>query len=367
MKKVMIVLLALAMAAAGLFFWKGGHHAMAMADLLEEWLDADNADQVLTVQVATPGFKTDSDTGRIEPQVRQWSLTADTFWTEYADDQVFGLTAADAAVYLRDGTLYADTGRAYSLPDLSGKLRELCIGLLLYGRVTKTTDTYHIAMDREDLELHISVTADRAIQAISVMAVLPDDTAVRVSVTPKTPLSHPIPQPVADAMVRAMMEPPISIREPLEVLLPALDALLPLNGDLELGVSCGILELSETVQLTADGKKAAITRDGVTIELALPGDLSPAAAALLLLRDGEFTRMEDGAELSLDLSGASTTALLEALVPQATGLGITMDGSTLTLRITQGQLTGAFMAAEGSVPFLLTTIPVTFRAELTVS
>ena len=77
----------------------------------------------------------------------------------------------------------------------------------------------------------------------------------------------------------------MSIMEPLEVLLPAFENLLPLEGDLDLGISCGILELSETVRLAVSDGNATITRDGIIIDLTLPGEvseLSPAAAALLL-------------------------------------------------------------------------------------
>ena len=54
MKKALIVILALVLILGGLFFWKGGHHALALADILEEWLDADDADQSLTLHVQIP-------------------------------------------------------------------------------------------------------------------------------------------------------------------------------------------------------------------------------------------------------------------------------------------------------------------------
>ena len=372
MKKVMLVLLALLLIVAVVFFWKGGHHALAMAELMEEWLDTDNADQNLIVQVQTPGFETDASTGQIKPTVQQWSLIADSFWTEYADRRIFGLSVQGITAYTDGRTLCLDSGQAYSLPELSvlrQKAERLVMGLLLHGRVTKSGDTYRMVMDTDELELDVSVTADRVVRTARVNAVMHDGTAVRISLTAKDPTLHPIPREISDAMVRSVMEPPMSILEPLEVLLPAFENLLPLEGDLDLGISCGILELSETVRLAVSDGNATITRDGIIIDLALPGEvseLSPAAAALLLLRDGQFTRQEDTADLSVSLSGDTTAAILEALVPQAAGLGITLEHSTLSLRIQAGKLTSAAISADGTVPFLITTIPVAFSAALTI-
>ena len=81
MKKGLIVFLVLALILGGLFFWKGGHHAIALADTLEEWLDADEASQSVTILVQSPGFEADGETGRIEPKVDQLTLTAESFWT----------------------------------------------------------------------------------------------------------------------------------------------------------------------------------------------------------------------------------------------------------------------------------------------
>lgn len=370
MKKVLIVIAVLLAVFAGLFFWKGGHHALILANVLEEWLDADNGDQSLTIQLQIPDASTDA-AGEIEPEVQQWTLSADSFWTEYADERVFGLCAEGVTAYLGGGNLYLDTGRTYSLPDLSElniPLRDLAAGLLLYGRVTKTGDTYHISMKTEELELSASVTANQTVRAVTVNAILPDGKALHAAVTPKETVPHPIPQPVADAMVRARTKQPMALTEPLEVLLPALEGLLPLSGDLKLGVSCGILELSETVQLTVSGGKAALTRKGKTLELSGElSDLSPAAAAVLLLRDGEFTQNGDQARFSMVLPEDTTTALLEALVPQAADLDIALENSALSLCINAGRLTSAALTAKGSVPFLFTTIPVDFSADLTIS
>ena len=203
MKKLLIVFLVLLFLAGGFFLWKGGHHAIFLSEVLEEWLDADNADQTLTIQFQQPDFTAD-DTGKLQPRVQQLTLTADTFWTEHHEERLLGISAAGCTAYVRDQILYMDTGRAYALPSLSeysGSLRELSLGLLLHGRITKTGDVYELAMTRPELELHISVTADPVVRVISIRAVTPDKSVIQATLTPKAPQPHAVPQPERDAMV----------------------------------------------------------------------------------------------------------------------------------------------------------------------
>ena len=370
MKRVLIVTAVVLAVLIGIFLWKGGHHALVLADVLDEWMDADSADQTLTVQYQRPSLSVNSTTGKINQDTTQFTLTAESFWTEYADDRVFGLTAEGITAYLCERNLYLDTGKAYALPELKQSLKRLSLGLIFYGRMTQTGDTYHISMKTEELDLSAAVTVDRTVRAVAVKVILPDTTIIDATLTCREPLPHPIPQSVADAMIRARMERPMSLTEPLEVIVPAAEGLLPLSGDLKLGISCGILELSETVQLTVQGDKAALTRRGKALDLEIPmdlSDLSPMAMAALLLRDGEFTRTDDGALFTINLPAEAATGLMEALVSQAADLGIIMGDSFLSIRITGTRLTSVTLTAEGSVPFLFTTIPVDFTAELTVT
>lgn len=371
MKKALIVILALLLLLTGLFFWKGGHHAIALTELLGEWLDEDSADQRLTLMFMKPDITVD-DKGQVKPEVRQMSLNADSFWTEYADLPLFGLTAQGVTAYTDGKTLYMDTGKAYALPDMSGlrrSARQLAWGLLLHGRVSKTGDTYEISMVTEELELYVDITADTSVRSATVMAVLPDDTAIHASMTSLPATPHAIPRSVLDAMVNAKMEPPMGIREPLELLLPALQDLLPLEGDLALGVESGILKLEETVKLRLDSEKAELERKGVALAIDLPmspAELEPLPAALLLLRHGEFILDGSSGQITVILPPETTDAVCTALVPQVEGLGITFGDSTAVLSIQDGALKTAALSAEGEVPFLVTNIPLSFTAELKI-
>ena len=371
MKKVLIVILALVLLLGGLFFWKGGHHAIFLSEIMEEWLDEDNADQSLTLMFMKPDIAVD-DRGQVKPEVRQMSLNADSFWTEYHDRTLFGLTAESVTAWTDGENLYMDTGKAYDLPELSQfrkDLRDLAVGMLLRGRVTKHNDTYSLTMKTEDLELYVDITADTRVQAMDLTAILPDDSCVQLSITPKAAQAHTVPQEVADAMVRAKMEPPMDLREPLALLIPALEELLPLDGDLTLGVESGILKLEETVKLRLDSEKAELERKGVIVTLDLPVEpaaLEPLGAALLLLRNGDFLISGDDATIDVTLPPETTGQLCAALVPELGNLSMTFGESSAVVSIQDGAISTVSLTAAGEVPFLVTTIPLAFHAELNI-
>ena len=367
MKKVLIVILALTLLLGGLFFWKGGHHAIMLSEMVEEWLDEDTADQSLTLMVSIPGVRVDGK-GTARPHIQQYSLNADTFWTEYADQSLFGLTAEGLTAWTDGRNLYMDTGKAYALPQLQQwrkELRKLSVGMLLHGRVTKHGDTYNLTMKSGELELEVDITADTRVQSVILIMVLPDDTAVHLAITTKAAASHPVPREISDAMVRSKMEPPMALTEPLGALLPALESMIPMTGDLKLRVDCGILNISDSGTLHITQEQMILRRRDT--ELSFPmQNVQPLPAALLLLRHGEFSIDGQDAAVTVLLPPETTTALCTALVPQIKDLGMTFPESRATLTIVGGKVTAADLRVEAEVPFLVTTIPLTFTAELNI-
>lgn len=367
MKKVLIVILALTLLLGGLFFFKGGHHAIVLSEMVEEWLDEDTADQTLSLMVSIPGFRVDGK-GTARPHIQQYSLNADTFWTEYADQTLFGLTAEGLTAWTDGRNLYMDTGKAYALPQLQQwrkELRKLSVGMLLHGRVTKHGDTYNLTMKSGELELEVDITADTRVQSVIFIMVLPDDTAVHLAITTKAAASHPVPREVSDAMVRSKMEPPMALTEPLGALLPALESMIPMTGELKLRVDCGILNISDSGTLHLDEEQMVLKRRDT--ELSFPmQDVQPLPAALLLLRHGDFSIDGQDAAVTVLLPPETTTALCTALVPQIKDLGMTFPESRATLTIIGGKVTGADLRVDAEVPFLVTTIPLTFTAELNI-
>ena len=371
MRKFLIAILMLMLVLTGIFFWKGGHHALALSDMIANWLETDSAAQSLHLVYKHQSFAVNKETGQVKQNSDQWELSADSFWIDHEDDRIFCVSAEGISAYTDGQNLYLESGKSYALPelqDLQKSFDRLKTGLILYGRVRKADNSYQVSMKTKELNLSAIVTLDTTVQHITVSAEFPDGTTVKGTMTqkPNTPIL--IPKPVTDAIRHSRIQPPISLTEPLETLLPAAEGLLPLSADLKLGISCGILELSETVQLNLSKSRAVLTRDGRSMELSLPGhfsELPPVALAALILQEGEFNRTDSGAVFTLTLPSDDATALLGSLVPQAADLGITLGESTLSLCITAERLTSASLTAEGSVPFLFTTIPVEFSAEMT--
>lgn len=373
MKKVILFSLAVILILGGLFFWKGGHHGLMLADVMAQWLDADQADQAVTLQLHYPDARVDPDTGKLLSHEKTLSLHVDTFRTEYADRNLCGMTVQGMTVFTDGKNLYMDTGKAYALPqmpELKRTARRLALGMLLHGRITKTGDIYTLSMKTDELELNADITVDQGFHGLTLTALIPEKGTLTATMTTMPATAHPIPREVSDAIVQAKIEAPPSIMDPLEILLPALENLLPLQGDLTLGVECGILDLEETVQFRMDQEAAQIERRGTLVSIDLPDELSgadPALLGLLLLRNGSFLREGELTRFEINLSPEAATALLKSLVPQAAGLGIGMECSTLSLDIQSDRLSSASIRADGSVPFLITTIPVTFTLQLTVA
>ena len=166
-------------------------------------------------------------------------------------------------------------------------------------------------------------------------------------------------------MVRSKMEPPMALTEPLEVLLPAVESMIPLTGELKLGVDCGILSISDAGTLHITQEQMVLKRRDT--ELTFPmQDVQPLPAALLLLRHGDFSIDGQDAAVTVLLPPETTAALCTALGPQIADIDMTFPESRATLTIVGGKVTGADLRVEAEVPFLVTTIPLTFTAELNI-
>lgn len=356
MKKLLTGILIVMLLAAGVFFWKGGHHVLALKSELERWAEADAADQ--SVAVSVNGL----------------SLTASTFWTDQDGQRIYGLTLEDYTAYVGGDILYMDTGRAYTLPQLEledAQLRRLLVGAVLYGRITKEENCYYLTLDTDQLRLSAALTVEDGPQTLAVDAAFSlNGSQVELHADARTqqPQAHPIPQTVQDAIQRAQTQPPISLTEPLEALLPALDGLDRIEADVTFGVECGILNLSETVGLYLENGTAELERSGerhALPPLDLP-ELSPAGVGLLLLRSGEFSRTGETAQFRFELTPEATQELCRGLISQITELGISFDASQTVLTIEDGKFSHLTMNAGGQVPFLVTTIPVSFSAQFDI-
>ena len=157
----------------------------------------------------------------------------------------------------------------------------------------------------------------------------------------------------------------MALTEPLGALLPALESMIPMTGELKLRVDCGILNISDSGTLHLDEEQMVLKRRET--ELSFPmQDVQPLPAALLLLRHGDFSIDGQDAAVTVLLPSEITAALCTALVPQIESLGMTFPESRATLTIVGGKVTAADLRVEAEVPFIVTTIPLTFPAELNI-
>lgn len=372
MKKAMIVLLiaflVMTILLAGLFFWKGGHHALRLSGIMDEWLEADEADNTLTLDLS--GLETDPDRRR-STENDPVPLEANLFWTEYGDEPLFGLTIQEMTTWTDGENLYLETGGAYALPKLSilekPARKFMMMGFLLFGRVTKDDDTYTVSMKCGGLDVNMDVVADRSLEELTATVRLPDGTDLSASLVSEKKNKHRVPQEISDAIVHAEMEPPAPLGEAIAVLYPAFDNLLPLRGELSLQVEGNIEQISETMDFTMDRRTIELEQDGETVIVDLPAALSgtdPKLLGLLLLQYGTFENDGDTAEFEIHLADEETTMLCSMLAPQIEKLGIEFSESRITLTIEDGMLTSVTLNADGELGLVFETTPVYFAAEL---
>ncbi len=351
MKKLLSVLLVLLAIPVGIFFYKGGHHALALAEKMADWLDAPAADQTISLTVDGQ------------------SLNADLFWMPGDDDRIWGME--EYGIYLQDDTLYLDNGRAYALPELraNNDLRRLVWGLLAYGRVTREGNTWYLDTDSDQFSLHGTFTAGDALEAAQLEARLPwQGRTVNVAgaLTVQRAQAHALPQKVALAMEDD--GPHVSLSQPLNAILPAVEQLDHLTADANFGVACGILNLTESAQVTLENGTVTLSRSGVEYKLSLPlTELSPVLAGLAVLKHGEFR--QSGAETSFrfDLPPEEAAEVCAQLVPQLSELGVTFDTATAEIAILSERLQTITLSAAGNIPFVITEIPIAFTAEFHIT
>jgi hypothetical protein len=351
-----VVLLAILALLAGFFFWKGGHHALYVSWVLDDWLDLDSASHSVNVKV--------NDTG----------ISGEVFWLEWSDERVLGLQTMDMGLYLTDDVLYMDTGAAYALPrdsrndNLAGRL---ALAALLHGRITRADGVYHFTMDTPELKLDAHLTADRLPQTLKLRGSLPEYTLdFEADMTYRPDKAHIIPQTVADAMVCAAMAKPMELTQPLNTAMTAMNQLFPLSSELTLGLECGILNLHETVGFYMNENQAILDRDGVQITMELPRIMSefPAEAlSLFLLRHGAYSVQDGTASFTVTLPADATADFVARMIPQAANLGIQFRESEALLTIQYGKLTRAVIQANGTIPFLVTELDLAFTADFAIS
>lgn len=349
MKKLLYPLLILLLLLTAVFFWRGGHHMLFLASAAGEWLDSDTSDQ--TIRVQTDGL----------------TFSADTFWTEYNDQLLLGLESGEYCAYFHEGIVILDNGKSYAL-SLPRFDRKQVLQLAL-GRVTKSGDLYTYTIETDTLSIRADIRAGETIETIHAeVQCTPEGRAISFSadvvVNPEE--SHTLPQPVRDAIVLAQMEPPLPLQELLDALQPVLQHLDDTEADVSFSAECGILEVHESGVLRRENGALVLQCGDREIPLDMLGDVSrltPEAAALMLLRNTEFSKTETGATFCLILPPEDVYEFCQTLVPQFVELPITLKEAQVILQISGENLDRITFTTGGSVPLILANIPITLTAE----
>ncbi len=343
MKKTLVALVLALALLAGFGFLRGWHHTLALLPKLNDWLQGQVSAQ--TVELTGGGLQ----------------LQSQLFWQDYGGDRIYG--SPEAGIYLLEDLLVMDSGRAYAL-ELPEPSRSALWSLLLLGKMTRTETDYHFEAGGDGWSLQADFRAGDQLEQIRANAVL-EGSPWSVTIRRQEAQPQQIPAAVRDAIVLARMERPMNLREPLEALLPALAALEAPTADVTLGVECGILNLSETVQMEVRGDTALLRREDLEFQVSIPDaleNLSPVAVGLLLLKHGEFQPTEDGALFRCTPPPGDTEELSEDLVPQLLNLGLTFDTASAEITIRDGRIRSVDLAAGGTVSLLITTLPIAFSA-----
>lgn len=346
----------LLLAAFGFFLCRGGHHAFAVYRAVENWLMAESSDQ--QIQAEFDGFQ----------------LDAHLYWEDRGGSRIWGLEQDEFRVYLWDDVLYTDSGAAYAvdpLPQVENPMLRFMTAMLIGGHIEKDDDRYLLRMELTDLTLsaEISVAEDGSFQS-GTLHYDSDSVNLRASAEKRMTRSHRLPQRVLDAMVRAEMEAPIPIREPLTTLIDALRCWDMKCYDSTLSIECGILNVSQKGQLLLADDEAILEYEGYTLNIRLPdtlADADPTVMALAVLYGAEYTVDGSISRFHMALPAEETAELTEKLIPQAADLGFTFETCEAELIVKDETLSSVTIRASGTVPFLLTTIPITFTAQFLVN
>lgn len=361
MKKRLIFLAALLIplvVCLGFFLYRGGHHAVRVYIALENWLEANSSDQSLHAELN--GF----------------SLDSDLYWIEKSDERLWAIENDRFGVYLHEGILYSDAGNAYSveLPEeYEISMPRFLAAMLLAGHIDQDGDLYRLSLETDDLMLSADLSVTEGLNGtLRSCSMELETTGVHLSaVLEKKPYQkRRLPQNVLDAMVQAEMEPPVSVMEPYSLLLPVLRDMEHHSYDTTLSIECGILELTQSGTLQMAGSLATLEYEGYSMTVQLPGqmvNIDPTGAALAVLYRAQYSTEDGISRFHMTIPADLTAELAEKLVPQAADLGIVFDQCEAQMVITDGKLTSVTIGAAGTVPFLLSTIPIAFSAEFLVN
>jgi len=343
---------------------------------------------------------------------------AEIFTTEAEGQRVTCLTWQDIPLYLCDGVVLLENGKAFRLdgvlPDYSRLLSDAA-SLYRYLDVTVSEQNdvrvYHAEADRQKAAelflpfitpyvpdvrtpdavfLDLSV-ADGELKSLRLTWEAKNMTATADFLLRADMSEHTLPQEVRSALVTGDYKNAPDQSEDIRQLFTAWTELLsrePLTANVMLKADIGPFLLDETLlwQRTTSYKQtlsrisrrdttlyftkdAASTEGGLAIETGDPS-LTDAAALLrlsyeaILLGDADCTETQAGSQYSLALGKEAMTAFAAAVAPGADTDAVSFEEGELRLNVKDGAVTGLFVQCRGELRVVRLEIPASVSANL---
>ena len=203
-----------------------------------------------------------------------------------------------------------------------------------------------------------------------------------------------IPQEVKDAITEGDDDEIVQLTEELYRLAAAWDELNnrdPLHASIQLSANCGPVVISDTLnyyrKTEADTKISAIQKNGYTLyftddvvcdkkgNTAVSAETDAVEAAKLLdivyelCLNGQLdiTENDSGCTYSLSLDDDGMKAVACAIAPAAEDMDIIFDAGSIQVTTANGKVQNVQISCNGEVQIMLSTVTVTFAAELDLS
>lgn len=320
-------------------------------------------------------FRRDTFSASVDGSVGDASFQALVFRERIGGEDYYGLKLGELAVYYHEDGLYFDNGRGY---DLSGLIPD----------------------EMEDWEQWLWVLLLAEFEQLPVG----DSTVCRFRIPearlPSGKLSVPeltltedgsglvsVELQFAGGSVRAVPTEQESI--PTEVLMVMMaenttdvEEILPLirgcmalgqqdavGAEVHLKLECGPLPISDAAQLYCSGGRLWFLRSGKALELKLPdvdGQELFAGLGLLLCRDSSISHENGQTVYTLTIPPDQVKKLFDQCLPEAAGLTLSFQEAVCRIWAEEDRITRAELSCEGTMPFLITSLPIRFSMEVRI-
>lgn len=308
------------------------------------------------------------------------------YWCPVSEKRGCAVFAQGMELYFLDGKVYFGNGRGYDLESLGEKLPDLdkfdLKTLYLAGFQSEKLDggtQYRLELTEKALsKLESRYPGILALAGTELTMVEENGGITACSVThPKLTIHASLnPDSQKSIPTEVLMTMTGENLRDIQTLCPLFHACMELaekevfGGDMSLHVDCGPLPIQDTAKIYGTRDAIYFTRGGSTVQMSLSGldhnqDLF-LGLGWALCKDGELTENPDGAQIyTLTTDGDILQNLFEEMLPELSGLDITIRQGLMRVTIQDQRISAMSLACSGEMPFLIITIPMELSMEIT--